>query len=71
MIDRLIIALHEFRGRSMGKEPTAIYLGRVTRKRLMAEAKPHCIYAGSPGKREEVCGLPIFVVDEEEHFNVG
>ena len=64
--------MHEFEGRS-GQKPKAIYLGFKTRAALFMEVESALAFYSGTTKipRPEFNGLPIFLVNEEEHLNIG
>ena len=70
--DAIIKMMYEFEGRS-GKRPKAIYLGCKTRMDLLTEIESVSVFYSGTTKipRSEFNGLPIFLVDEEEHLNIG
>ena len=72
LTDKVINMMHEFEGRT-GQKPKAIYLGYKTRTDLLDEAGSALLFPLPTIEipRTTLSGVPIFMVDEEEHLNIG
>jgi len=72
LTDKVINMMYEFEGRT-GQKPKAIYVGYKTRIDLLDEAGSALLFRLPTIEipHSEFYGVPIFIVDEEEHLNVG
>lgn len=52
------------------RPPRCLYLGRETFLRLVVELAPSEINL-CPSIRSQICGLTYFIVNTDEHLNVG
>ncbi len=70
MIERIVCEMHRIE-KITGRRATSVYLGKNDFDRLIdsSEALIHVAYQYEGG-RAKVCGLDIFTVDADNHFNV-